>query len=224
MKRIVICLSILILSGCNASKQGETWHPYYRVQGGLNKGGIIENTDFTASTDILPDAFTGATKTGFNASGHVLLPLKRNTVETGIDYMYNNQTFTFKDNSNGFFGSRKIGTSQFMLPITYNFGMFRKNQPLGAVQLKLGYLMQFNLFSVSNNGSSLTDYSLKHFSSGLTFGLSATPFQMSNGNRLGFYIDGYRGSKIYDDFYNRSIYEMPGSSFVKFGIVYQFGK
>jgi len=223
MKKIVFGLSILFLAGCNISKQGDALHPYYRVQVGLNKGGITENTDFTKTTDIQPDAFSGATKTGFNASSHVVLPLKRNAIETGIDYMYNNQTFTFKDATYGYNGTRKIGTSQFMVPITYNFGFFKKNNPLGSLQVKIGYLMQFNMFSVTNNGNSLADYSTKGFSSGITAGISATPFKFENGNRLGFYFDGYRGTKIYDDFYNRSIYEIPGSSFMKFGIIYQFG-
>jgi len=224
MKKLVFNLIILILSGCQATKQGEAWHPYYRVQGGLNKGGVTENTDFTTTTDIEPDAFSGATKTGFNASGHVVLPLKRNTVETGVDFMYNNQAFTFKDNNYGYNGTRKIGTSQFMIPITYNIGFFKKNNPLGSLQVKIGYLMQFNMFSVTNKGASLTDFSTKGFSSGITAGISATPFKFDNGNRLGIYFDGYRGTKIYDDFYNRSMYEMPGSSFMKFGIIYQFGK
>ena len=223
MKKIVFGLSILLLTGCKISKQGEALHPYYRMQAGLNKGGITENTDFTKTTDIQPDAFSGATKTGFNASGHIVLPLKRNALETGIDYMYNNQTFTFKDATYGNNGTRKIGTSQFMVPLTYNLSFFKKNNPLGSLQVKVGYLMQLNLFSVSNYGAQLTDYNTKGFSNGLTVGISATPFKFENGYRLGFYFDGYRGSKIYDDFYNRSIYEMPGSSFLKFGIIYQFG-
>lgn len=224
MKKILFIAFVLILTGCNTSKQGGSWHPYYRAQVGLNKGGITENTDFTKTTDIEPDAFSGATKMGFNASGHIVLPLKRNAIETGLDYMYNNQTFTFKDASNGYSGTRKIGCSQFMLPITYNFGLFRKNNPIGDLQIKIGYLMQLNLISTYDKGAALTNYSTKPFSSGFTLGLSATPFKLSNGSRLGFYIDGYRGTKIYDDFYNRSIYEMPGSSFVKFGVIYQFGK
>jgi hypothetical protein len=223
MKKRVFGLSILLLTGCNISKQGDAFHPYYRVQAGLNKGGITENTDFTKTTDIQPDAFSGATKTGFNVSGHLVLPLKRNAIETGIDYMYNNQRFTFNDGNYGYNGTRKVGTSQLIVPITYNLGFFKKNNPLGSLQVKIGYLMQVNMFSVNNYGTP-TDYSTKGFSSGITAGISATPFRFENGNRLGFYFDGYRGTKIYDDFYNRNIYEMPGSSFMKIGIIYQFGK
>jgi len=224
MKKAIIGFSILFLMGCTSTKLCEPRHPYYRIQAGLNKGGITENTDFTKTTDIQPDAFTGATKIGLNTSSHIVLPLKQNSIETGFDFMYNNQKFTFNDSHVGYNGSRNVGTSQFMIPITYNFNLLKKNNSLGSLQLKVGYLMQFNLFSVTDNGAPLTDYSTSGFSNGFTIGVSATPFKMSNGNRLGFYIDGYRGSKIYNDFYNRSIYEMPGSSFMKIGIMYQFGK
>jgi hypothetical protein len=222
MKKITLCFLIAILFGCTVTKEGEKWRPHYRAQLGLNKGGITENTDFSNTPGIAVDAFSGATKTGFNASGHVLLPLRKNTIETGVDYMHNNQTFTFNDNANGYKGSRKIGSSQLMIPVTYNFGLLRRHNPYGDLQIRVGYLIQLNLFKVSNSGVTLTDYSLKHFSSGLVFGVSATPFHLSNGNSLGFYLDGYRGSKIYDDFYNSSVYEMPGSSFMKFGVIYQF--
>ncbi len=224
MKKIVCCLAIAVLSGCTVTKDGGTWHPAYRVQGGLNKGGITENTDFTKTPEIQPDAFSGATKTGVHTSGHIVIPFKRNSIETGVDFMHNNQKFAFNDNTNGFNGKRDIGLSQFMLPITYNFGLFRKNNSLGNLQIKIGYLLQFNFFSVSDHGANLPGFTVKHFSNGFTVGLSATPFQFNNGNRLGFYLDGYRGTKVYDDFYNSSIYEMPGSSFVKFGVFYQFGK
>ncbi|RPH32748.1 MAG: hypothetical protein EHM93_07935 [Bacteroidales bacterium] len=222
MKKGLLFIPTLMLAGCSISK--DTLHPYYRAQIGFNKGGITENTDFTKTSNVQPDAFTGATKIGFNASGHVVLPIKRNAIETGIDYMYNNQTFTFNDYSNGYSGNRRISSSQIMLPVTYNFSFFHKNNPLGSIQFKVGYLIQFNMFSVLDSGTALTDYSLNNFSSGITAGLSATPFHMNNGSKLGFYFDVYRGTKIYNDFYNQSIYEMPASSFMKFGIIYQFGK
>jgi hypothetical protein len=205
-----------------ATKVQEKWHPVYRFLGGLNHGGIIENTDFTKTTDVQPDAFSGATKLSFNAGAHALLPVFGNSVETGLDFMNSNQTFTFNDKIRSFTGTRKIGTSQIMLPITYNFGFFKEEQPLGMLQLKFGYLMQFNLFSVSDEGSVPADYTNKGFSSGMVFGLACTPFQLANGNEIGIYLDLYRGSKIYNDFYNSSAYEMPGSSFAKFGIIYQF--
>jgi hypothetical protein len=222
MKKYFYCFLVLVLFGCSSGKVEEKWHPTFRVQGGLNNGGIVENTDFGKTPEIQPDAFSGATKTGFNFGGHVLLPVLGNSVESGLDYMYSNQTFTYKDLRLGFKGDRKINTSQIMLPVTYNFGFFNEEQPLGALQLKFGFALQFNFFSIDDGGASLTSYDLKHFSSGFTFGIATTPFKLPGGALIGFYVDGYRGTKMFDDLYNQSIYDKTGSSYVKFGAIFQF--
>jgi hypothetical protein len=222
MKKYFYCILIIILCGCSTTNLQDKWKPFYRLQGGMNHGGITENTDFSETANIPVDAFTGATKLNFNAGGHVLLPVLGNSIETGLDFMHSSQSFTFKDNTNFFKGTREIGTSQIMLPITIDFAFLKDlEQPLGALQLKLGYLMQLNFFSVTDAGI-LPSYSNKGFSKGMLFGISATPFRLSNGNRIGLYLDAYRGSKIYNDFYNTGVYKMPASSFLKFGVIYQF--
>lgn len=50
------------------------------------------------------------------------------------------------------------------------------------------------------------------------FGISAYPVRFGNGSKLGFYVDAYRGSQIYEDYYNQKVFETPGSNFVKGGI------
>lgn len=108
-----------------------------------------------------------------------------------------------------------------MLPLTYNFVLFRKIFPNADIQLKLGYTGQLNFVSESSTGN-LPDYSVKPFSNGATLGISAFPYQFRNGCKLGFYIDVYRGTQVYEDFYNQKSFEMPGSSFMKFGVKYLF--
>lgn len=196
----------------------------FRVTAGLNKGGVTENTDFDKTPEIPIDAFSGATKTGFSFGAHAVKPMGRNAIEGGLDYMYNNQTFTYNDAANGNIGNRKIGVSQFMIPLTYNIDLFRKNSQKGLFQFKVGLLGQFNLLNVKNSGISIPPYSYNNYSFGFTMGVATNPFKIKNGAELGFYIDGYRGTKIFNDYYNRSIYEMPGSSFMRLGIIYQFGK
>ena len=51
------------------------------------------------------------------------------------------------------------------------------------------------------------------FSGGVTLGLAAFPVSFDNGSRLGLYVDRYRGSQIYKDFYNQPEFEVPGSSY-----------
>jgi len=174
-----------------------------------------------APPEATVDAFTGATKGGFNAGIHVNIPLKRNEIETGADYMYNHQTFTYVDAGNMYIGVRELKVSQVMFPFTYNFVLFRKLLPNASIQLKIGYLGQLNFVSTSSTGI-LPNYTINRWSNGATFGISALPVQFNSGSKLGFYIDGYRGTQVYEDFYNQTSFEMPGSSFVKFGIKYQF--
>ena len=136
-------------------------------------------------------------------------------METGLDYMYNHQTFNYIDEVNSFIGVRRLHVSQFMVPVTYNF-VFQKV----GLHLKVGLLGQFNL--VSANGTGILPYnSVIPFSAGPTFGVSFLPFHFRNGDTLGIYCDIYRGSQIYKDFYNQPKFEIPGSSFIKFGFKYQ---
>jgi hypothetical protein len=180
-----------------------------------------ENTDFRASPDVEVDAFSSATKTGGNIGTHVKLPIFNHAIETGIDYMYNSQTFTYNDPARSNVGKRKLGTSQFMIPITYNIGLFRQTYYSSLVYLKIGYLAEFNLLDICNSGQ-LPSYSTKHTTGGLTGGISTTAFKLKNGASFGLFFDVYRGSKTYNDFYNSDVYKMPGTSFYKLGIIYQF--
>lgn len=228
MQRKIITIEILfvfLLMGC-ASQQAihsdKKWSPIYRLQVGTNKGGIVENTDMTVVDNAGIDAFTGATRRGVNVSGKVLLPLRVNFVETGIELMYNSQTFTYNDAANDFMGERKLGVTQFMVPLTYSIGLFRQNHSEGLFQIKFGYAAQINLFSISDGQGNMPAYSTKSFSNGATLGLSTTPFRLNNGTKLGFFVDGYRGTRAYKDFYNRAEFEIPGTSFLKYGIIYQF--
>lgn len=228
MQKIIIALASILLAlilGCTGSSKttaGSDKRPLrFRAQAGFNTGGIVENTNKKDFANAPVDAFTGATKLGYNVGTHVLIPVWKHALETGVDYMINNQTFTYKHPEIGYMGERTISTSQFMIPFMASFSMCKKNNPEGNLQLKFGYVAQYNILSVSDQGL-LPDYSVNHFSGGFGFGISATPWKFKNGARMGFYVDLYRGTQIYKDFYNQSSFKMPGSSYGKFGIIYQF--
>ncbi|MFN3557567.1 MAG: hypothetical protein ACK4VN_16525 [Bacteroidales bacterium] len=228
MQRKIITTTIILvflLMGC-VSQQGiqdnKKWAPIYRLQVGANKGGVVENTDMAVVDNAGVDAFSGATRRGVNASAKVLLPVRTNYVETGVDLMHNSQTFTYNDAVNNFMGERKLGVTQFMVPLTYSIGIIRQNHPEGLFQLKFGYAAQFNLFSISDGQGNMPAYSTNSFSNGATLGLSTAPFRLNNGLKLGFFVDGYRGTRAYEDFYNQPEFEIPGTSFIKYGIIFQF--
>ena len=216
---------LFFITGC-ASQQGtydnKQWSPIYRLQLGANKGGIVENTDMEVVDNAGVDAFTGATRRGVNASGKVMLPVRNNFVETGIDLMHNSQTFAYNDPANDFSGERKLGVTQIMVPLTYSIGILRQNHPEGLFQIKLGYAAQYNLFAVSDGHGKMPGYSTNSFTNGVTLGLSTTPFRLNNGRKLGFFVDGYRGTRAYEDFYNQPGFEIPGTAFIKYGIIFQF--
>ncbi|WP_291862789.1 hypothetical protein [Marinilabilia sp.] len=193
-----------------------------KIQAGGNVGGIIENTDIVNEPGAEVDAFSGATKTGFNLGARIAVPIKNNAVETGIDIMNSPQTFTYTDPEHGFHGERDLGLTQLMLPLTWNFGLINHPQHGRQLELKVGPVIQYNMLDVSDSGDRLPEYDLNRFSSGFSLGMAATPFVFKNGSRLGFYVEGYKGSQIYEDFYNQSGFKETGSSFAKFGITYQF--
>jgi len=225
-KNWIIIVSAMLISGCkssdvNKNKMGK-WAPKYQIEVGANKGGIIENTDFTLLPEVLPDAFSGATKTGANIGIHTVLPLRHNAVQLGLVYMYNQQIFTYNDVKNNHFGKRKLDVSQVMLPTTFNIGLFRKNYPQGLFQLKFGHVLLYNLIDITNTTDQLPNYSYNRWSNGFTFGISTIPYSLKNGMKLGAYFNIYRGSQIFTDFYNQPRFEMPGSSYLSYGIVMQF--
>ncbi len=226
MKKVftIIIIASLALSSCVVNEKSLR-KIKYSFQSGINKGGITENTDLGVLSNSLDenyiDAYSGATQIGVNISVKANKPLKNGEIESGLEYMFNSQTFSFYDQANMFVGVRDLKVNQFMLPITYNFNLLKKALPEAELQLKLGFMGQFNLITSHEIGT-LPDYSINPYSGGALFGISFYPIRFANNTKLGFYIDAYRGSQIYEDYYNQNAFEMPGSSFIKGGIRYRF--
>lgn len=211
-------LLFLILASCRVVND-----LHYSVQGGINSGGITENTDLT----ILPgepvevDAFTGATQTGFNIGMRATKKFKATHLETGIDYMLNNQKLSYNDAVNRFSGNRELAVSQLMVPLTWNILVLKRYLPEQELRFKIGAVGQYNILAVNDTGV-LPEYTVNPFSAGATLGFAVYPVVLANGNKIGLFVDGYRGSRVYEDFYNRKEFPIPGSSFVKCGISFQF--
>ena len=70
----ILGLSFILINSCSTTRQTtETDRKLkFSLQGGANMGGLTENTDMTVVSNVkVPpeapvDAFTGATRTGFN--------------------------------------------------------------------------------------------------------------------------------------------------------------
>lgn len=229
-QKILLLLGIpaCLLLSCSTTEQATSdKKTTFSVQAGSNIGGITENTDMSVVPGVhVPpeatvDAFSGATQPGFNAGVHLNRKLNNNQLETGVDYMFNHQTFNYIDAGNHYIGVRELHVSQLMLPATYNLVLFKRRMPEAELQIKAGFIGQVNFVKATGTGI-LPDYSVHPFSAGPTLGISAYPLSFRNGNKLGFYFDIYRGSQIYEGFYNQKEFEMPGSSFARFGLKFHF--
>ncbi len=66
---------------------------------------------------------------------------------------------------------------------------------------------------VENTDMTFVDNAEVDAFSGATLCFSTTPFRLNNGARLGLFVDGYRGTRGYEDFYNRAEFEIPGTSY-----------
>jgi hypothetical protein len=218
-------VALIVLSGCASSRKATEAYQNrkvkFGVEAGANKGGIVENTDLSKIEGTPVDGFTGATSLGFHAGAHATLPVGRNDLQAGISYLFSPQTFTYNDAVHGYFGTRKISLSQLTIPVTYNINLFKGSLAPGTVALKFGGVLEYNLPSITDEGSSLTDYSIKPLSGGVTLGISTLPFRFNDGSRMGLSFDLYKGTQIFDDLYNRKAFEMPTSSYMKLSIIYQ---
>jgi len=219
---LLLLISSLIISSCSITDTSQR-KLKFSAQAGLNKGGITDNTDLENinKPENQSDVFTGATKTGFNVGLHINKPLKYGEIESGLDFMQNKQIFKFNNSNLNHFGERQLKVNQLMFPLTYNVIVLKKQLNKNEIQVKFGYLGQLNFISSTEEGS-ITDYEFKKWSNGAVFGLSAYPIILKNENKIGFFVDLYRGSQIYIDDYNKTEFEMPGSSFFKYGIRYKF--
>jgi hypothetical protein len=108
-------LSIMMGSCISQNISGEKKSPSkfnLSFQAGANKGGMVENTNMEEIPGVTVDAFSGATRAGFNVGTRVSYPIGKIRLETGIDFMQNSQTFTYNDALNHNIGKRDFATNQ----------------------------------------------------------------------------------------------------------------
>jgi hypothetical protein len=213
---------LFVFSSCSSPKKMHKSEPLpsLRLYAGLQKGGIIENTDMGLIDNAVPDAFTGATRTGFHAGVHYEYYLKNLSFESGLDYIGNKQTFKYADNSNNYYGERNLFTNQFRIPFSLNFRFFHRTNPDGILKLKLGISPGFSIITESASTGDIPEYSTSHFTMGPLFSLELNPFPVDAKFKPGFYFSVFRSAQsVYNDFYQTG--EMPGLSLMSFGISYK---
>ena len=193
-----------LLSGC-ASIQTT-----FNVQAGASWGGIIEDTEI--------DAVTGATNMGIGLGVHPAININRRLVETGLDFLTYNQSWTYLDGSENYDGKRDLRFGELRVPLTYNFQLFRDDNDEGLLQIKLGLSAGYILYHNFTDNGTVPDYTLDNFSIGPSFGISTIPIKLGDKLQLGFYLDALRASKVYSDHY-LTTNNVGNMSNIKFGAV-----
>lgn len=225
MKKSVGLITLLLLASVSAfGKQSHTDHnPTIALQIGTNRGGINDFTDLClldqnrVPIHSMEKAFEKGTHSGFNLGIHVNQHIRQNQIEIGLAYMNNAQTYKYTDASDCFIGLRSIDVKQFMVPISYNISMFRLLFPNSDIQLKLGYLWQFNVIDALGTGS-IPDYFINTVSKGGTLGISAYLLKFGHRFKIGVFGDLYRGSHLFSNCFGLSCFPTSSSYFLKSGI------
>ena len=188
---------------------------------GVNSGGVVENNTLEGIDGIAGvDAITGATRTRFNAGIHKEIQFKGFTFETGLDYLVFDQTITYDLPSCSLDGQRHVRFSQLRLPLTYNFQFFRRGGGAARLNVKVGFSLGYTISKSVSDAGTVPGYTFKNRDYGPTLGVSFYPFPPLMNYRIGFYMDLFRGSRIYKDSYHTAE-GMGGQSYMKFGIVLQ---
>jgi len=182
----------------------------YNLHVGSSWGGVIE--------DATIDAVTGATKFGFNIGVHPTIDIRGRMIETGLDYIQYNQSFSYQDSEAGFNGERKLNYGELRVPVTYNFQLFRDKDNEGILQLKLGLSAGYRIHENIEDSGNNPAFTFDKFSIGPTLGVSIVPFKISENYKLGLYFDVMRGSKVYTDEYT-VINDFGQLSSIKFGLM-----
>lgn len=198
MKYLYLVLLLLcFLVGCSSTFKVKNINQRlianHIIQVGGNWGGIIEDNKI--------DAVTGATKSSIHIGYHPVLNIQGHVMETGIDFLNYNQSFTYLDHSNNFDGKREFNYAEIKLPITYNFQLFRDDNNEGRLIIKLGISSGYRIFESIKDSKNIPEYTFDKLSFGPTFGLSSTPIKLNNKLRIGIYLDFVRASKVYKDYY-----------------------
>ncbi len=211
---------ILALTSCSVTKKTTKPPPSFRINAGIQKGGIIANTDFTTLENTPPDGFTGANSKGIHAAIHYEYFTSFVSFETGLDLLWNKQTFNYSDIGNNYVGVRQLFTTQFRVPLFVNMRFLKGKNPEGMMKFKLGISPGLSMINQLSAEGSLPDYSTSSFSLGPAMAIELSPFRINEKYNPGLYFGLFRSAQaVYNDFYQ--VGDMPALSYMTFGITWK---
>jgi len=216
-KYLLLSVLTLSISSCSTIKGDST----ISILAGYSAGGLVENTEMSGIDGVSDiDSISGASKILYNAGIHTEINIKGHSIETGLDYICFDQSVGYKLPSLLVTGNRDFNFHQLRFPITYNFHLLKKAQNYSKLILKGGMSIGYTFSKLVTENGNVPDYTFTNWDYGPTLGVAVYPFLFKQNYRVGFYLDFYRGSQIYDDIYHESE-GMGGHSFMKLGVSVQ---
>lgn len=203
-----------LFMGCastlNAPQRKQKLINSHSLQVGANWGGIIDDTKI--------DAVSGATRNCLHIGYHPTLHIRGHLLETGFDLLNFKQTFSYTGHESLYKGKRDFRYTQFGIPLSYNFQLFRDANHEAQLLLKLGISASYRIADKITEQGQLPCYAFDHFSMGPAFGISSTPFSLNDQFSLGLYLDFMLGSNVYSDDFSAAD-GIGNMSNIKFGMI-----
>jgi hypothetical protein len=138
-------------------------------------------------------------------------------LETGLDYLGFSQTVDYQLAGLDVVGSRDFRFHQIRIPFTYNLHLLKNQNRRPGLIIKAGFSGGYTFWeSIKDNGG-LEEYQFTREDFGPTLGVTVYPFSARKAGRVGFYLDLYRGSRIFSDEFHQEE-GLGGQSFMKMGV------
>ncbi len=185
---------------------------------GVSAGGIVENSG-TSGIEGAGDAdsISGATEPGYNGGVHAEWEWKNHHAETGFDYIGFAQSVDYDLPGFGVEGRRDFRFHQIRMPLTYNLHLLKNMESDPGLILKAGLSGGYTFHESIEDSGSLAEYRFSRWDFGPTLGAAVYPFPEGKAFRMGFYLDFYRGSRIFEDIYHQEE-GLGGQSYMKLGV------
>ena len=203
------------------ARNADLSHVSVSILAGSAAGGLVDNRKLlgeTAAADL--DAITGATKSTLGVGVHTEIPVGKIYIESGIDYLGFNQSFSFDHTREDVFASKSLTFHQLRAPLTINFHLLPRRENRPRLILRAGVSAGYTFHKSIIETGVQPDYEFYNWDIGPTLGATYFPVILKNGQPLGFFLDVYRGSRIFDDIYHQEK-GVGAQSYFKLGLVYQ---
>lgn len=219
-----VCLLFITLGSCRTTGTASgISKPAVRLSGvsflsGASVGGMVENSQAMGiEGGGTLDSITGATEPVFNAGIHTEWKWRNLRMETGLDYLGCSQTVDYQLPGFGVEGSRDFRFHQIRIPLTGNLHLLKNRNSDPGLIIKAGVSGGYTFHKTIDDSGSLEEYRFTRWDFGPTLGVAIYPFPAWKSYRPGFYLDFYRGSRIFSDPYHEAE-GLGGQSFMKMGV------